>query len=81
MTHEPAAHLSPEEVELWAEGLLPAARAIHLAQCPSCLAAGETERRLSLDLARLPRLAPGADFVERVMQQVRIPARSGEHRS
>ena len=33
-------HLNPDEIELWALGLLPAARALHLAECAACLATG-----------------------------------------
>lgn len=65
-------HLAPDEVELWAEGLLPAARALHLAVCASCLATAERERQFFLDLARLGRLAPRAGFEEKVMARVHI---------
>ena len=65
-------HLNPDEIELWALGLLPAARALHLAECPACLATGERERKLFRDLVQLERFAPSADFADRVMAQVRI---------
>lgn len=71
-------HLTPDEIELWAQGLLGAARAIHLAECAACLAAADHERKLLLELARLPRFAPSAEFAERVMARVRIPTPSGE---
>ncbi len=66
-------HLTPDELELWAQGLLPAARDIHLAQCGECRALGDRERRLFRELARLPRFAPEFGFVERVMAKVEIP--------
>jgi len=65
-------HLSADENELWAEGLLPAARAIHLAQCATCLATAERERSFFLKLAQLERLAPAADFADKVMGEVKI---------
>ncbi len=81
MTREPdTPHLSPDEIDLWADGLLPAARALHLSDCLPCLEAAERERGLSLELARLPRLAPSVDFADRVMSEVRIPSPSGERR-
>jgi len=70
-------HLTPDEVEQWAVGLLGATRAIHLAQCTDCFAAAERERKFFRELAQLARLAPAADFADRVMAQVRIPTPSG----
>ena len=77
MTASSSAHLNPDEIELWADGLLPAARSIHLADCADCRAAAEQERDFFLQLARLGRLAPSPDFMERVMANVRVPAPSG----
>ena len=76
---DPAAlqHLTPDEIELWAEGLLPAARALHLPHCAACLVTAEQERRFHLQLARVERFAPSRDFAERVMASVRIPTPSG----
>ncbi|MGE5759047.1 MAG: hypothetical protein ACM37V_01690 [Gemmatimonadota bacterium] len=76
--HNP--HLTPDEIELWAQGLLRAARAIHLAECRECLTTGEHERKLQRDLARLPRFGPEFGFVERVMAKVRVPTPSGNFR-
>jgi hypothetical protein len=77
MTAQPATpHLTADEIELWAQGLLPAARVMHLADCADCLAAGERERRLVVGIARLPRLAPADGFADRVMARVRIPTYS-----
>ncbi len=81
MSREPdTPHLSPEEIQLWADGLLPAARALHVSNCLPCLEAAERERGLSLQLARLVHFAPSAGFAERVMSRVRIPTPSGERR-
>ena len=55
-------HLNPDESEQWALGLLPAARALHLAQCPACLTTAERERKLFLELVQLERFAPSPDF-------------------
>ena len=81
MTHNPHAHLTADEIELWAEGLLDAAGALHLAECSLCREEAERERRIVLQLARLPHLAPAASFADRVMSQVRISTPSGEFRS
>jgi hypothetical protein len=79
MSHQPVdPHLTPDEVELWAEGLLSAARAMHLADCAQCLAIAERERKLQRELAQLPRFAPEFGFVERVLARVRIPTPSGK---
>lgn len=70
-------HLSPAEIELWAQGLLPAARDLHVAQCGECRVTAERERRLFRELAQLARFGPEFGFVERVMARVRIPTPSG----
>src|SRR5256885_17158684 len=70
-------HLTADEIEQWAVGLLGASRAIHLAQCADCFAAAERERKFFRDLAQLARLAPAADFADKAMAQVRIPTPSG----
>lgn len=67
-------HLNAEEIELWALGLLPTARALHLAQCAACLSAAERERKLFRELVQLERFAPSADFADRVLARVRIRA-------
>jgi len=72
-------HLAPDETELWAQGLLPAARELHLAQCGECRAVADRERKLFRELAQLPRFAPEFGFVERVMAKVKIPTPSGSH--
>jgi hypothetical protein len=74
-------HLTPDEIELWAQGLLPVARAMHLAGCPDCLATAERERKLFVQLAQLERFAPSAEFAERVMARVRLPTPSGDFKS
>ncbi|HUK22724.1 MAG TPA: hypothetical protein VLV45_14370 [Gemmatimonadales bacterium] len=82
MSDKHTAHLTPEEVEQWAEGLLPAARAIHLSQCDTCLTAAERERQLFLELSNLEHLAPRPGFADRVIDQVHIetPAEEREQR-
>lgn len=74
-------HLTTEELELWAQGLLPATRTMHLTECTLCHAEAERERKLFLSLSQLPRFAPAAGFADRVMKHVRIPTRSGEFQS
>jgi hypothetical protein len=78
---EPLEHLTPDEIELWAQGLLPAARAVHLARCAECFATAERERKLFVQLAQLERFAPSAEFAERVMAHVRLPTPSGDFKS
>jgi hypothetical protein len=65
-------HLTPEEIELWAEGLLPAARALHLSTCEPCLTVAERERNFFLELGRIERFAPSAELAEKVIARVRI---------
>ena len=77
MTEPLLQHLTPDELELWAQGLLPATRDIHLAQCAECRATAERERKLIRALAQLTRFAPEFGFVERVMAKVKIPTPSG----
>jgi hypothetical protein len=67
------AHLDAGEVDSWAEGLLSATRALHLAVCPTCLARAERERRFFRALARLEQLAPSATFADQVVAKTRIP--------
>lgn len=71
-------HLTTDEIELWAQGLLPAARAIHLADCSLCRVEADRERKIILELVQLPRFAPSAGFANRVMAQVKIPTPSGD---
>jgi hypothetical protein len=78
---EPLDHLTPDEIESWAQGLLPAARAVHLAECPACLTTAERERKIFVQLAQLERFAPSAEFAERVMGQVRLPTASGDFKA
>jgi len=69
-------HLTTDEIELWAQGLLPAARAIHLADCSLCRVEAERERKVILELVQLPRFAPTAGFADRVMARVKVPTPS-----
>jgi hypothetical protein len=80
MTNEYQQHLTTEEIELWAVGLLGAARALHLADCSLCREEAEHERQVVLKLARLTMFAPSAGFADRIMAQVRIPTPSGDFR-
>jgi len=78
MTTPLSPHLDAAEIERWADGLLPADRTMHLAECPGCLATAERERKLSRELAQLPHFAPSAGFADRVLAKARIPTPSGE---
>ena len=79
MTDSLLQHLTPEEIELWAQGLCPATRDAHLAQCAECRTIAERERKLIRELAQLPRFVPEFGFAERVMAKVKIPTPSGSH--
>ena len=79
MTNPLLLHLTPEEIELWAQGLLPATRDSHLAQCAECRAIAERERKLIRELAQLTRFAPEFGFAERVMAKVKVPTPSSPH--
>jgi hypothetical protein len=82
MTQQPFhPHLTPDEIELWAQGLLGAPGALHLAECRDCFALAERERKLVRDLAQLPRFGPEFGFIERVMAHVRVPTPSGDFRA
>jgi hypothetical protein len=71
-------HLTTDEIELWAQGLLPASRAIHLADCSLCHVEADRERKVILELVQLPKFAPSAGFADRVMAQVKVPTPSGD---
>lgn len=70
-------HLTDDEIELWAQGLLGASRALHLSDCAACHATADRERKLIVELAQLPQFAPSSEFAGQVMHQVRIPTPSG----
>lgn len=69
-------HLTTDEIELWAQGLLPAAQAMHLADCSLCRVEADRERKVILELVQLPKFAPSAGFADRVMAQVKVPTPS-----
>jgi hypothetical protein len=71
-------HLTTDEIELWAQGLLPAARALHLSDCSLCRVESERERKVILELVQLPHFAPTAGFADRVMAQVKVATPSGD---
>ena len=77
MNH-PEMHLTTDELELWALGLLGAQRAIHLADCSLCREIAQRERKVILELVQLPRFAPAAGFADRVMAKVKVPTPSGD---
>src|SRR5207247_2529046 len=65
MTDSLLQHLTPDEVELWAQGLLPATRDAHLAQCAERRTIAELERELIRELSQLTRFRPAFAFGER----------------
>lgn len=71
-----AAHLSPEDLDQWVSGLLPAPREAHLRSCPECQELANAERLLVLQLERLPLFDPAPDFALRVLDRVDVPVTS-----
>jgi hypothetical protein len=72
MTPAPGPHLSPDDVELWLNGTLDAARTRHLDLCPECFDRAQAEREIVEQLAALPLMAPSPGFEDRVMAQVTV---------
>ncbi|HKA57859.1 MAG TPA: hypothetical protein VKD28_04535 [Gemmatimonadales bacterium] len=66
-------HLTTDEIELWAQGLLPAARALHLSDCSLCRVEADRERKVILELVQLAKFAPQPGFADRVMAKVKVP--------
>ena len=77
--NQPEMHLTTDEIELWAQGLLGAARAMHLADCTLCHEEAGRERKVILELVQLPKFAPSAGFADRVMSKVKVPTPSGDY--
>jgi anti-sigma factor RsiW len=73
MTQVPGPHLSPDELDRWLDGTLPAAQTAHLEACQHCLELARAEREIAEQVAALPLMAPSAGFADRVMQSVRVP--------
>jgi hypothetical protein len=71
-------HLTTDELELWAQGLLGAQRAFHLSDCSLCRELADRERKVILELVQLPAFAPSAGFADRVMSKVKVPTPSGD---
>lgn len=72
MTPAPGPHLSPDDVELWLNGTLDAARTRHLDLCPECFDRAQAEREIVEQIAALPLMTPSAGFADRVMAQVTV---------
>ena len=49
MNSTPLQHLTGEEIELWAQGLLSTARTFHLTECSLCRSEAEHERKVVLE--------------------------------
>ena len=78
MRHQSETHLSAERMQAFLEGDLPIGERgpieEHLAGCARCSAELEAWRVLFVDLSGLPSPAPRADFADRVMARVQMPA-------
>lgn len=73
MTQAPGPHLSPDDIDRWLEGTLPAAQAHHLDACRQCLEVAIAEREIVEQIAALSELAPAPGFADRVMAGVAVP--------
>jgi anti-sigma factor RsiW len=71
-------HLTPSGIQDYLEGRLAARTEVrvreHLAHCPDCTGGIESWSLVLARLDALPRLAPAADFADRVMAQVQVEA-------
>lgn len=73
MTPVPGPHLTPDELDAWLAGVLPAPAQEHLAHCPACRERAEMERELVQWLQAVPLLSPDPGFADRVMARVTVP--------
>jgi hypothetical protein len=73
MTRSSESHLSPDEIDAWLAGALPAALQRHAEQCQVCLEQLRVEREITDQIAALPLLGPTPGFCDRVMVSVIVP--------
>lgn len=71
-----ASHLTADDLDLWAEGALPARREAHLRSCPACQTLADQERVLVMRLNALPLYEPRPGFADRVLDRVDLPVTS-----
>jgi len=69
-------HFSPEELDLWVSGVLPAERQQHLQRCSRCQTVADAERVLVMRLEALPLFDPQPGFADKVMERVDLPVTS-----
>jgi len=87
MTPVPGPHLTPDELDAWLAGMLPAPAQEHLAHCAACRERAEMEREVVHLLQAVPLLSPTPGFADRVMarvtvpEPVRVPALAGVRRA
>ena len=72
----PAEHLTPDDLDQWVAGVLPARREAHLRDCPECRALADQERVLVMRLEALPLFDPRSGFADRVLDRVELPVTS-----
>jgi hypothetical protein len=73
MTQAPGPHLTPDDIDRWLDGTLPATAAGHLESCQECLELVRAEREIAELIGALPLMTPSAGFADRVMAQVQVP--------
>ena len=73
MNQVPGPHLTPDDIDRWLDGTLPAGPAGHLESCQTCLELVRAEREIAELISALPLMAPSAGFADRVMQSVQVP--------
>jgi anti-sigma factor RsiW len=72
-------HLTPEELDRWLEGHLPADRASHLETCDECRTAAAETREVVLRLASLPKVSPSPGFSAHVLARLAAQRTIGPH--
>ncbi|HXG45343.1 MAG TPA: hypothetical protein VNJ71_11355 [Gemmatimonadales bacterium] len=72
-------HLTPEELDLWLEGRLPADRVSHLETCDDCRIAADETREVVLRLAMLPKVSPRPGFGDQVLARLASERLAGPH--
>jgi hypothetical protein len=73
MNQVPGPHLTPDDIDRWLDGTLPAGPAGHLESCQTCLELVRAEREIAELISALPLMAPSSGFADRVMQSVQVP--------
>lgn len=80
MTRWPINHLTADDLDAFHSASLTTQAQEHLDECEECRTMALLDRRVLEALAALPSYAPGPEFAQRVIAQVRRPEASAVHR-